>query len=370
MDRTEETATLYSLLARQWSVGAGVERLCFDAAEGAVAFALADGRVALARMQDAEPPEDRYRIAADDGRATISRRSRPVPPAMQLIVDAGPVRLAPLGEAGFVAGGRGGRLARLTVAEGVEPFADVGGGPVAALAVLPGGRAVAAAGTVLAACEADGVLRLLRADDEEPSAMAASPDGSRLALGGPHGLSLRTLGGEGEARHLPLGTVFELAWSPDGAWLVASVAQGGIVLVHAGSGESLPIPDYPAPVRSLSWSADSRHLATGGAFRIVVWRVDTLFQDRTRPENPQTGRAGLVPVEAVDIHPHRPLVAAGYGDGSVVVAQIGKRDELVVRTAGGSAVRALRWSRDGRHLALGTEEGQAAIVTFPSGLFK
>ena len=96
METMEETATLYGLLARQWTVGAGIERITFDAAEAAAAFVLADGRVALARTEDAEPPDDRYRVAADDGRATISRRSRPVPPVIQVIVDEAPVRLAPL----------------------------------------------------------------------------------------------------------------------------------------------------------------------------------------------------------------------------------------------------------------------------------
>jgi hypothetical protein len=36
----------------------------------------------------------------------------------------------------------------------------------------------------------------------------------------------------------------------------------------------------------------------------------------------------------------------------------------------GSAVTALAWSGDGRHLAIGAVDGTAAIVTFPAQMFK
>ena len=83
----------------------------------------------------------------------------------------------------------------------------------------------------------------------------------------------------------------------------------------------------------------------------------------------ETGRAGLVPVETVAAHPTKKLIAAGYANGRIIVAQIGSRDELLVKPLG-SAVTALAWSGDGRHLAMGTVDGTAAIVTFPAQMFK
>ena len=83
----------------------------------------------------------------------------------------------------------------------------------------------------------------------------------------------------------------------------------------------------------------------------------------------ETGRAGLVLVEAVAAHPEKKLIAAGYANGRITIAQIGARDELVVRPLG-SAVTALAWSGDGRHLAIGAVDGTAAIVTFPAQMFK
>lgn len=83
----------------------------------------------------------------------------------------------------------------------------------------------------------------------------------------------------------------------------------------------------------------------------------------------KTGRAGLVLVEAVAAHPEKKLVAAGYANGRITIAQIGSPEEVLIRPLG-SAVTALAWSGDGRHLAVGAVDGTAAIVTFPAQMFK
>ena len=83
----------------------------------------------------------------------------------------------------------------------------------------------------------------------------------------------------------------------------------------------------------------------------------------------ETGRAGLVLVETVAAHPEKKLVAAGYANGRITIAQIGALDELLVRPLGG-AITALAWSGDGHHLAVGSVDGTAAIVTFPAQIFK
>jgi len=74
-------------------------------------------------------------------------------------------------------------------------------------------------------------------------------------------------------------------------------------------------------------------------------------------------------VDAVAAHPKKALVAAGYANGQIVIAGIGARDEMLVRSSGG-VVTALAWSADGNHLALGDASGTAAIVTFPHQMFK
>ena len=59
--------------------------------------------------------------------------------------------------------------------------------------------------------------------------------------------------------------------------------------------------------------------------------------------------------------------------GLVILCHLGEAGEVLLRsgTSGPDrAVTALGWSADGRHLALGTAGGEAAIVTFPDQFFK
>jgi len=55
-------------------------------------------------------------------------------------------------------------------------------------------------------------------------------------------------------------------------------------------------------------------------------------------------------------------VAAGYADGSVILAQIGTQRVVVIAERTGAPVSALAWSPDGARLAFGTEDGLAALL--------
>ena len=68
--------TLFDLLAREWTLGAGVSSMLFNASQTAVAFALDDGTVAIAAIDDEDPPKSRIHVSAEDGRPTIRPRSK------------------------------------------------------------------------------------------------------------------------------------------------------------------------------------------------------------------------------------------------------------------------------------------------------
>jgi WD40 repeat protein len=371
MDTMEaETVTLYDLLGRHWTVGAPVTNAAFDAAGQVAAFALADGALAIAPLADIEPPQDRCRMALDGGRTTISPRRKPVPPLTKVIISGAPLHLASLGTSGFTASDRS-RLLRVS-AGGVTQVAANHGSPIDLVAPVPaGGILVASAGSVIFYDSNGDVGWLQQRAGGNASAIAVSRDGQRFAIGADDRLLVRAFGPRPEpTASFELGPISTLSWSPDGSWLAASVVKTGIVLLRLADARIVRIPGYPATVTSLSWSWDSRVLVTSGAYRMVAWDVASLDGESERPMSLATGRAGFVFVEAVDMHPERPLLAAGYGDGKVAVAKIGASDELVVRPPGGGAVRALQWSRDGGHLAFGTDDGEAAVVTFPPHIFK
>lgn len=370
MDTMEaETATLYELLGRHWMVGAPITKTAFDPAGQGVAFALADGALAIAPLTDSEPPQDRCRMTLDGGR-TISPRRKPVPPLTKVIISDAPLHLASLGTSGFVASDHG-RLLHVS-ASGVTQVAASQGPPIDLVAPVPAGGILAGSGGSTIFYDSNGGVGWLheRAGGNA-SAIAVSRDSQHFAMGADSCLLIRAFGPRSEqAASFELGSISTLSWSPDGSWLAASVVKTGIVLVRLADARIVRIPNYPATVTSLSWSLDSRVLVTSGAYRTIAWDVSSLNEASDQPISLATGRARFVLVEAVEMHPERPLVAAGYGDGMVVVARIGEPDELVVKPPGRGAILALQWSRDGQHLAFGTSDGEAAIVTFPPHIFK
>ncbi|ANW01707.1 WD40 repeat domain-containing protein [Bradyrhizobium icense] len=366
----EETTTLYDLLGRHWTVGAPVRSTAFDSAGQAVAFALADGALAIAPLTDIEPPQDRCRVALDDGRTTIAPRRKPIPPLTKVVISDAPLHLASFGTSGFIASDRD-RLLRVS-ASGVTRVTANHGSPIDLLAPEHTGGVLAASGgsTIFYDCNGD-VSWLQERAGANASAMAVSRDGRRFAMGADGCLLVRAFGPRPEpAASFELGSISSMSWSPDGSWLALSVVETGIVLVRLADAKIVRIPSYPANVASLSWSADSCVLVTSGAYRMIAWDVSSLAGESEQPINLTTGRSRFVLVKTVDMHPERRLVAAGYGDGMVVVARIGEPDELVVKSPGGGAVQALQWSRDGQHLALGTSDGETALVTFPPHIFK
>ncbi|MFB9267288.1 WD40 repeat domain-containing protein [Bradyrhizobium erythrophlei] len=371
MDTMEaETTTLYELLGRHWMVNAPVTGALFDPAGEAVAFALADGALAIAPLKDVEPPQDRCRIALDEGRPTISPRRKAVPPLTKVVISDAPPHLTSLGTSGFLATDHG-RLLHVS-ASGVTRQVGNRGSAIDLVASRHAGGILAASGGSILFYDSNGDIGWLQQRaGGSASAMAISPDGRHFAIGADGHLLVRAFGPRPEPSvSYELGPLSALAWSPDGSWLAVSVVKTGIVLLRLADSRIVRIPNYPGAVSSLSWSADSRVLVTSGAYRVVAWEVASFNEELEQPISLSTGSAGFVLVEAVDMHPARPLVAAGYDDGRVVVGRIGERDELVVKPPGRGAVQALQWSQDGQHLAIGTSSGDVAIVTFPPHIFK
>ena len=84
----------------------------------------------------------------------------------------------------------------------------------------------------------------------------------------------------------------------------------------------------------------------------------------------ETGRAGLVAVSAVASHPTKNLVAAGYENGLITIAQIGGRDEMILNNEDHGAINQLAWSRDGKCIAASSAQGHAALISLPPQMFK
>lgn len=362
-----EVSTLFALLARHWRLGA-VEASVVGATGTSVAFALGDGTLALAAMEDEESANARWRVSIENGRATISPRARPVPPPLMVPIDVAPIRVAAFGD-GFLAGGASGRLVVVAPDGALRPLVDMDSGPVDAIRAARGGAVFVAAGGLVARYGSDEeTARAVARYDEPLRSMAPSADARRIALGFDRRVAIEPAEEDGTERAgFDLGPALALEWSPDGGVLAVGLAHGGLALIDPATRRVLRLPDYPAPVGSLDWAADSGLLATAGAFRAIVW---SLQSDDGRPKTIETGRVGFVAITAVRLHPQRPLLAVGYQNGMIVLTRIGTRDELVVRDPSHDAVGGLGWSPDGERLAFHATSGSAGILDLPSHMFK
>lgn len=348
-----QTLTLFDLIARVWQAPAAIAGVRFAAEGGAAAFATENGAVMIASGADPEPPDTRLRVTGDLGQTTIRPRTKAAPPlvAVTSLADGAPP-LATRG-ADFLAGDADGRVLRIGPDGATEPVMTLGG---AILALdHQDGLTVAADRTTLAA----GSRRL-----PLPGIRAIAARRGRIAAADARAIHLLAEGAHATA---PVEGAERLSWRADGAWLGAALGGHGVALIDAEAPARISRLDgFPAPARDLVWSAPGAAFAAPGAFRIAAWDARPLpATDRPLV----TGHPGLVAVEALAAHPVKPLIAAGYANGQVIIAEIGRRDELMIRQSGGR-VTCLAFSPDGKHLAIGDADGAMAIATFPDRMFK
>lgn len=358
---------LFDLIARDWQLASPVQQISFNADISAVAFACADGSVHLAATADKASPNLRTRRAIDTGRVTIAAREKPFLPLKPAEFTEGRSSdVVALGAQGFAFAKTSGRINALSaggIAYHIPPRAQ------AAIAVL----AASADGTVLA--YASGAqLHIGSADTAEPqtltlpaaiTALALSPDGLTLAVA--QGTQVWRL--PVQALHSPP-VVTELAepatalhWHPEGAWLLAQVAADGFYLIDTARNQALHRSNFPTAVRSTGFGRNSQTVVAAGAFRVAAWALAD-GGDRV------TGKAGLVLVNAVATCPTRNLVAVGYANGLLSLAEIGQPSEILLREDTGAGITAMEWSQDGRFLAVAGSDGSAALVEFPDAMFK
>lgn len=360
---TPTAPSLFDLLARVWSLPGPVEDMCFNRENSAVAYA-GGGILAIVPVDDPENPEKRIRVAADSGRQSIMPREKPVRPATEVKGLRG--ALAPFRDRAFITGSDKGGLVSVTPRGQVVPLSVAFDGPPSALARDPAAPTIAAAtGTRLVLFpETQPDESQTHDAGETITALAFAPQDGHLAAAHAGGVSFYRHGAFVNTVALD-GIPDSLTYSPDGGFLACGLREPGFALIRLADGAVDMVLDYPTPVRSLDWSKPGQAFATSGAFRPAAWA----FTPQGRGEPLVAGRTGLVVVDRIAAAPNRPLIAAGYASGLVCLAQLGSREEMLLRSEGG-AVTALAWEATGSHLAFGDARGAAGLISFPPSLFK
>ncbi len=358
---------LFDLIARDWVLSSPVQGISFNADNTAVAFACADGGIHLAATADKASPNKRIRRAVDTGRLTIAPRDKPFA-ALKIAdyTDGRSSAVVPFGPSGFAFAKTTGRINSLTPGGIAVHLPVKAPSPISALATAPDGA------TLAYICADQVWLTSAKADSPQslctlPAiiALAFSPDGQTLAVAHADGVSRWSLDIPDQAPvHTPLaGRLAGITWRNDGAWLVGALQSGGFCVIDAASNVATQHGNFPSPVRSVAFNEPTSTVVAAGAFRVAAWRLPD-------HSDVMTGKAGLVLIDAIATCPTRNLVAVGYTNGLLSLAEIGRPSEILLREDTGTAITAMAWSGDGTYLALAGADGSAALVEFPDSMFK
>ena len=347
---SEATAAQFLLGTRgvHRDLDAFVVAVRFDRAGRTAAFALGDGSLRLVAIADQETWRP---LAVHDGAA---------------------LALAPdTGTAGFVSGGDDGAFRRIGGDGTIGDIADFGMKWVEHVASHPGDKGPRSKGGGLIACAVGKTVHLFDhagqrlKEFSHPSSvtgLAFDAKGKRVAASHYNGASLWFVAAKTDtARKLEWkGSHTALALHPDGDAVVTAMQENALHGWRLSDGQHMRMSGYPSKTQTLSFTRNGKWLASSGADAMVLW---PFFGGGPMGKAPieLAGGDGVVCTQ-VACHPLQEMVAGGFADGLVVLADVNSSRILPVAPPGQGPVSALAWSPDGTHLAFGTEQGFAAIV--------
>jgi WD40 repeat protein len=213
----------------------------------------------------------------------------------------------------------------------------------------------AAAGKKLVALKPDGSVAHTFPDAPKTiSALAWRPDGSACAAASFGHVVVWDANAFTAQKEFPYGnTIYALTWSPDGRWLVAGCHDNSVHLWVPAEDLELHMSGYETRLKELSFSQDSKWLATGGGKDVCVWDCAGAGPEGREPlQLPQTGRT-----TAVAFQNQHGLLATGDADGVFTLWAPTRKNPMVAEVKMPSAATKFAWSPDDSLLAVGTEKG-------------
>lgn len=193
--------------------------------------------------------------------------------------------------------------------------------------------------------------------------LAFAPKGMKLAVGRYDGATIWWANASGKPQELEWkGAHLETCFSPDGKYLVTAMQENALHGWRLSDMQDMRMTGYPSKVKSWSWSAKGRYLATSGANAAICWP----FFGKTGPmgQSPlQLGTRGDSLVTHVACHPKEEVAAVGYQDGMILMCRFEDNAEVLLRRAGKGPVSSMAWDGEGMRLVFGTEVGEAGVIS-------
>jgi WD40 repeat protein len=314
--------------------------------DGRVAgFALGDGTVHLA------PPgsrEDWSSVPVHDG----------------AVLDFAPDPAA----GGFVSGGDDGKLRRIDAGGKVSDIGSFGSKWVEHVATfaLDKGRGLiaASAGKLVRLYDQSGTVLKELTHPSTVTGLVFDGKGKRIGTSHYNGASLWFVAAKTD-------TPRKLEWKgshtgilihPEGEAVVTAMQENALHGWKLPDGQHMRMSGYPSKTDSLSFTRTGKWMASSGADAMVLW---PFFGGGPMGKSPLelAGGDGIL-CTRVACNPKDEIVAGGFADGLVVIADIESSRILPVIPPEHGPISALVWNTSGTQLAVGTETGFAALIDF------
>ena len=320
-------------------LGAYVVGAVFDRG-GTAAFALGDGTVRIARGPD-------WPVAEVHDGAVLSMAADP--------------------RAGWVTGGDDGGFRRVGPDGAVSDIARYGSKWVEQVASWSDGKVgvlACAVGKAAHVFDGSGAALKTLQHPSTVTGLAFDGKGKRIAASHYNGCSLWFVGAKTDTPRVMewKGSHTGVILHPAAEAVVTSMQENSLHGWRLADGQHMRMSGYPSKTASLSFSRNGKWLASSGAESVVLW---PFFGGGPMGKAPLELAGGDgVTCTQVACHPSHDMVAAGFSDGLVVLADIASERIIPVAPTGHGPVSALGWSATGAFLAFGTETGFAALVDF------
>ena len=156
-------------------------------------------------------------------------------------------------------------------------------------------------------------------------------------------------------------TFYQVQYSPDGSYIGVASYNGGADIWNLATGTLVAqVRGHDGKVEALCFSFKGEYLVTGGYDRqIKVWQVGTWNEIFTLSE------ISTIPEIAASSTESR--IATGLHNGFVSVWDVSTRQRIRLIDIQESAVYALKFSPDGKHIATGGQDGVIRIHDIDSG---